>query len=92
METKNKTVRVTKLQGIGEYGDNHPNKINAGYIKEGIAINDLEVGNYLMVATNYKYFSTSTIKKINEAEMTFETENSIYKLEFITPKDLTHTK
>jgi len=53
MILKNKRVRLTKISAI-QFGENHPNGINAGYVKEGVGITDLEVGSFLMVACNYK--------------------------------------
>lgn len=82
MILKNKRVRLTKISAI-QFGENHPNGINAGYVKEGVGITDLEVGSFLMVACNYKMFYTSTITKIDEEKMTFDTENSVYKIEIL---------
>lgn len=88
MLLKEKRVKLTKIGAI-QFGENHPNGINTGYVKDGVACNDLEVGSFLMVACNYKMFYTSTIIKIDEEKMTFETENSIYKIELIDEKQHT---
>ncbi len=63
MILKNKRVRLTKISAI-QFGENHPNGINSGYVKEGYAITDLEVGNFLMVACNYKCFILPQLLKL----------------------------
>ena len=87
MNLKEKRVRLTKTSAI-KFGDEHPNGINPGYVKEGYAISDLEIGDSFIVACNYKLFYTSTVQKIDEQAMTFETENSVYKLEILPDLNL----
>lgn len=74
MDTKEKWVKLTKIAAI-KYADNdHPNNINTGYVREGIALVDLEVGNSMIVTSTYKLFYTSTVISIDEENMTFDTE------------------
>lgn len=83
MILKEKWVRLTKIDAIKFQDNDHPNGINPGYVKEGIALNDLEVGDSLIVTNVYKLFYTSTVQSIDEANQTFETENSKYNFEII---------
>jgi uncharacterized protein DUF1653 len=77
IKTKEKRIKVTKLTDT-RFSGKHPKGINTGYVREGIAFNDVEKDDCLVV----EGFRTSTIIKVNE-DNTFNTLNSVYKVEFL---------
>ena len=81
MEIIGKKVKVTKLKN--ELEGEHPNGVNEGYEKTGIALNELIVGECFYVQKGMRgYFRSSIVTKIND-DGTFNTQNSIYKLEML---------
>lgn len=82
MKLQNKKVKLSKIEAV-RFSDKHPNGINVGYIKEGIALNDLEINNSFYLSGDNGMFSSSSIVEIDEVNSTFKTNNSIYKIEII---------
>ncbi len=74
-----KLLKLTKLEDL-KFNGNHPNGINTGRTQIGYEVYPLEIGKRYTVASFNAYLSTSFVTKIN-TDGTFETENSIYKLE-----------
>jgi len=77
MKIKLKRIRLTKISD-DEFQGNHPNGINAGYIKEGFFTDRPEIGECFYVDN----FRTSRVTYIIDDE-TFQTENSTYRLEYL---------
>lgn len=76
-----KKVRITKLTDdiFKQIGENHPNGIFEGYVKEGELIEPLTVDQAFWVGP---YWRTSTVIQIND-DNTFKTKNSTYKIEYL---------
>ena len=82
-------IKVTKIKSILE---NHP--IENGFEYIGFHVDDPIVGHELYVKhlTDDSYFRTSRVKKVNN-DGTFETKNSIYKIEKVMDgKEKVNTK
>ena len=79
-----KNLKVTKIKD-NVFDNNHPNKINEGYVTEGtINVKLSEEHKCLFIHPDEeKYFHTSEIKKViqNEDFDIIYTVNSIYKVE-----------
>lgn len=71
-------IRLTKIKDL-RFDGNHPNNINEGYVKEGEMLKPLTIGERFYVGM---WFSTSPVVKTNN-DNTFETENSLYRIDFI---------
>lgn len=69
-----RNVRITKISD--SYLPRYPINIFVGFIYEGYAPHELTINEIFIVGI----FHTSRVQKINE-DGTFETQNSIYKLE-----------
>ena len=72
-------VRVTKVQNKLDFP--HPH-IPVGQVRIGYEVNPLAVGKQYIVLTDSKMFMTTVVQTIVDPT-TFETENSIYKVETI---------
>lgn len=72
-----RTVRITKLTD-DVFNGKHPNKINVGYVKEGILWQAPIVGQSCCVGS----LATSVVTEVID-ENTFRTMNSTYKIEDI---------
>lgn len=77
-------IKVTKLLD-NKFGNDHPNKINEGYVKVGHL--HLENSNkhqcLFMITAGDRFFHTSQVEKIEEREGydLLHTLNSVYKVE-----------
>lgn len=83
-----KSIVLTKVEDT-KFDGHHPNGINPGYVKTGKASVNLVEGTPFLMLTENGYFRTSTIRKIND-DMTFNTSNSVYKIELVgdnTPRE-----
>lgn len=77
---KGDEITLTKLSD-DSFGGNHPNGINTGYQATGILVNDITVGERV-VMTRFPtggYFATSRVLRIVD-DSTFKTEYSTYKI------------
>ncbi len=77
---ENKTVKLTKLDDT-KFNGQHPNGINTGSVRTGKA-GRLQVDLVFYMLTDRGLFHTSTVTKINN-DMTFNTLNSVYKVEVL---------
>jgi hypothetical protein len=84
IEVCGKSVTLTKVEDT-KFEGLHPNGIGAGYVKTGAAVNDVEVGNVFMVSSGMGVMRTSLVVGVND-DMTFNTENSVYKIEITDEK------
>jgi hypothetical protein len=82
---ENKKVRLTKVDDT-KFNGQHPNGINTGSERVGMAFGNLEVDNAFYMATERGMFHTSRVTKIND-DMTFNTLNSVYKVEVLEDID-----
>jgi hypothetical protein len=72
-----RNARITKLEDT-KFNGKHPNKINVGYVKEGILWQAPIVGQSCCVGS----ICTSVVTElINEGS--FRTENSVYQIEYL---------
>lgn len=77
----NKLVKLTKLEDM-VFSGNHKNNINTGYEREGRSYNNIEVNESFAIITDRGVMMTSMVTKVND-DMTFNTMNSIYKVEVL---------
>jgi len=85
MEVIGKKVKLTKLKDT-KFEGAHPYGIDEGYEKIGIAINELEVGQFFYVQKGMRQFRSSPVTKIND-DGTFNTQNSLYKIEILSEEE-----
>ena len=71
-------VRLIKLKE--SKNPKHPNNIEEGRVETGFMSSGPEVGKCFVISNASTYFKTSVVKKIID-ENTFETMNSVYKIE-----------
>ena len=71
-----------------KFNGNHPNGIIEGYTRVGKLINDVVIGDQILVVNNTHYLRTSEVTEIID-DITFKTENSTYKIEVIYENDST---
>ena len=71
-----------------KFNGNHPNGIIEGYTRVGKLINDVIIGDQVLVVNNTRYLRTSEVTEIID-DITFKTENSTYKIEVIYENDST---
>lgn len=71
-----------------KFNGNHPNGIIEGYTRVGKLINDVVIGDQILVVNNTRYLRTSEVTEIID-DITFKTENSTYKIEVIYENDST---
>ena len=71
-----------------KFNGNHPNGIIEGYTRVGKLINDIVIGDQVLVANNARYLRTSEVTEIID-DITFKTENSTYKIEVLYENDST---
>lgn len=71
-----------------KFNGNHPNGIIEGYTTVGKLINDVVIGDQILVVNNIRYLRTSEVTEIID-DITFKTENSTYKIEVIYENDST---
>ena len=76
---KHLKVRITKITD-DVFNGNHPNGINEGFVKEGIELKPIKIGERYYVGLN---FSTSIVKKLPDENGIFKTNYSTYKLEYL---------
>lgn len=69
-----------------KFNGNHPNGIIEGYTRVGKLINDVVIGDQILVVNNTRYLRTSEVTEIID-DITFKTENSTYKIEVIYEND-----
>ena len=69
-----------------KFNGNHPNGIIEGYTKVGKLINDVVIGDQILVVNNTRYLRTSEVTEIID-DITFKTENSTYKIEVLYEND-----
>ena len=78
---KGDRVVLTKISD-DKFDGNHPNGIIEGYTRVGKLINDVIIGDQVLVVNNTHYLRTSEVTEIID-DITFKTENSTYKIEVI---------
>lgn len=78
-------VRLTKMIDL-KFDGNHPNGINVDSVREG-PLQNIKVGERCIVGRLNSYRATSLVIAIIKHDDHWEltTENSIYKLECLTP-------
>jgi hypothetical protein len=76
IKAQGKTVHLKKIGSLRYHGS-HPNDINDGYERDGVAITDVVEGEWFHMDEG---FHTSRVIKITGYN-TFETKNSIYQIE-----------
>ena len=69
-----------------KFNGNHPNGIIEGYTRIGKLINDVVIGDQVLVINNTHYLCTSEVTEIID-DITFKTENSTYKIEVLNEND-----
>ena len=84
---KGDRVVLTKISD-DKFNGNHPNGIIEGYTRVGKLINDVVIGDQILVVNNTRYLRTSEVTEIID-DITFKTENSTYKIEVIYENDST---
>ena len=82
---KGDRVVLTKISD-DKFNGNHPNGIIEGYTRVGKLINDVVIGDQILVVNNTRYLRTSEVTEIID-DITFKTENSTYKIEVIYEND-----
>lgn len=82
---KGDRVVLTKISD-DKFDGNHPNGIKANYIKVGKLINDVIIGDQVLVVNSTRYLRTSEVTEIID-DITFKTENSTYKIEVLYEND-----
>ena len=82
---KGDRVVLTKISD-DKFDGNHPNGIIEGYTRVGKLINDVIIGDQVLVVNNTHYLRTSEVTEIID-DITFKTENSTYKIEVIYEND-----
>ena len=82
---KGDRVVLTKISD-DKFNGNHPNGIIEGYTRVGKLINDVVIGDQILVVNNTHYLRTSEVTEIID-DITFKTENSTYKIEVIYEND-----
>ena len=82
---KGDRVVLTKISD-DKFDGNHPNRIIEGYTRVGKLINDVIIGDQVLVVNNTHYLRTSEVTEIID-DITFKTENSTYKIEVIYEND-----
>ena len=82
---KGDRVVLTKISD-DKFDGNHPNGIIEGYTRVGKLINDVIIGDQILVVNNTHYLCTSEVTEIID-DITFKTENSTYKIEVIYEND-----
>ncbi len=58
----------------------HPNNIEEGRVEIGFMNDEPEIGKPFLITNGRRWFRTSTVQKIID-DNTFETLNSVYKIE-----------
>ena len=84
---KGDRVVLTKISD-DKFNGNHPNGIIEGYTRVGKLINDVVIGDQILVVNNTRCLCTSEVTEIID-DITFKTENSTYKIEVIYENDST---
>ena len=82
---KGDRVVLTKISD-DKFDGNHPNGIIEGYTRVGKLINDVIIGDQVLVVNNTHYLRTSEVTEIID-DITFKTENSTYKIEVLYEND-----
>jgi len=77
----NKKVKITKVTDT-KFDGKHPMGIFAGSERIGTVLHNLVTGACFYMATDKGGFRTSPVTSIND-DMTFNTENSVYKIELL---------
>ena len=78
---KGDRVVLTKISD-DKFDGNHPNGIIEGYTRVGKLINDVIIGDQILVVNSTRYLRTSEVTEIID-DITFKTENSTYKIEVL---------
>ena len=82
---KGDRVVLTKISD-DKFDGNHPNGIIEGYTRVGKLINDVIIGDQILVVNSTRYLRTSEVTEIID-DITFKTENSTYKIEVLYEND-----